>query len=131
MMAASRSSKLWGRGDFDEDVAGSGAKEMRAARVAITLDVSRSQTGRGQFIVLAVHGRRIVEIEAEMESFRVADRGACLRLHQGQDEILIVGQDRKGAGAALEGALESEEPLEESGETGDIGCAEIEMLELH
>ena len=87
MMAASGSSKLWWCGNFDEDVAGSGAKEMSAARVAVTLDVSRSETGRGQFIVLVVHGRWIVEIKADMESVRVA-RVELLRLHQGQDCLL-------------------------------------------
>ena len=36
------SSKLRRRGDFDDDVAGSGAIEMRAAHVAVTLDLSGS-----------------------------------------------------------------------------------------
>jgi hypothetical protein len=34
------------------------------------------------------------EVEADMESFRVAYRVMLLRLHQGQHEILVVAQDR-------------------------------------
>jgi hypothetical protein len=94
--------------DLDQDVAGSGAIEMRPAHVAVTLDLAGSKTCRGQFVVLAAHRGRIVEVEADMKSFRVADRIVALRLHQGEDEILVVDQDCERAGAAFEDAAEGE-----------------------
>ena len=63
-----------------------------------------------------------------MESFGVVYPVVLLRLHQSQDEILVVAQDCKSAGAAFEQALKPEEPLEECGETKYVRGGEIEML---
>ena len=51
--------------------------------------------------MLGVHGSWIVEVKADMESFRIAYRIVLFRLHQGQDEIIIVAQDCKSARAAF------------------------------
>src|ERR1700726_3593680 len=47
--------------DLDQDVAGSGAIEMRPAHIAVTLDLAGSMTCRGQFVVLAAHRGRVLE----------------------------------------------------------------------
>ena len=124
------SERGWGR-DLDQDVAGSSAIEMRPAHIAVTLNLSGSKTCRGQFVVLAAHRSRVVEVKADMKSFRIADWIVLLRLHQGEDEILVVVEDCERAGAAFEDAVEGEEPFEEGGKTRYVGSGEIEMLQLH
>src|SRR4051812_48691622 len=78
-----------------------------------------------------MHGSRIVEIESDVEGFRVTLRIVLPCLDQGQHEILMVAQDCEGTGAAFQQTAKAEESFKECGETGYVRSGEIEMLELH
>jgi hypothetical protein len=53
------------------------------------------------------------------------------RLHQGQDEFILIGHQREGILAACHEAFEPEEALEKGGEAAHIRGGQIEMFKLH
>jgi hypothetical protein len=66
-----------------------------------------------------------------MKRFRIRGRIVLFRLHQRQDEFILIAHQCKGILSARGEALEPEVPLEEQGEAAHIGGSEIEMFKLH
>jgi len=121
------------RGDLDHDTARSVAIESGDAAVASTwvLNLSRRQAGLREFIMLGLHGVGCAEVEADMKGFRIGGRVVLFRLHQRQDELILIAHQREGILTACHEALEPEEALEEGGEAAHIGGGEIKMFKLH